>query len=74
MNNGEDIVLTETPIPTPTPTPQKETRLVDISISDENIALNVIVSFLTLAHKRGAFGIDESAKIWECIRMFQKPM
>ena len=72
MNNGEDIVLTETPIPAPTP--QKETRLVDISISDENTALNVIVSFLTLAHKRGAFGIDESAKIWECIRIFQKPM
>ena len=72
MNNGENIILTETPIPTPTP--QKEARLVDISISDENTALNVIVSFVTLAHKRGAFGIDESAKIWECIRMFQKPM
>jgi hypothetical protein len=72
MNNGENIVLTETPIPTPTP--QKEVKLVDISISDENTALNVIVSFLTLAHKRGAFGIDESAKIWECIKMFQKPM
>jgi hypothetical protein len=70
MNNGENIVLTETPIVNP----QKETRLVDISISDENTALNVIVSFLTLAHKRGAFGIDESAKIWECIKMFQKPM
>ena len=69
MNNGENIVLTETPVP-----PQKEVRLVDIPISDENTALNVIVSFLNLAHKRGAFGIDESAKIWECIRMFQKPM
>ena len=68
MNNG--IALNETPIPNP----QKEARLVDISISDENIALNVIVSFLTLAHKRGAFGFDESAKIWECIKMFQKPM
>ncbi len=72
MNNGENIVLTETPIPASNS--QKEVRLVDISISDENTALNVIVSFLTLAHKRGAFGIDESAKIWECIKMFQKPM
>lgn len=69
MNNGEDIVLTEPPTP-----PQKEVRIVDISISDENTALNVIVQFVTLAHKRGAFGIDESAKIWECIKMFQKPM
>lgn len=51
----------------------KEVRLVDVNIKDENIALNVMVSFLTLAHKRGVFSIDESAKIYECIKMFQKP-
>jgi hypothetical protein len=62
--------LTETPVPTT----QKEVKLVDVQVTDENTALNVMVSFLSLAHKRGAFGIDESAKIWECIRMFQKPM
>ena len=71
MNNSENIVLTETPVLTPT---QKEVKLVDVQVNDENTALNVMVSFLSLAHKRGAFGIDESAKIWECIRMFQKPM
>ena len=70
MNNGENIVLTETPVPTS----QKEVKLVDVQVTDENTALNVMVSFLSLAHKRGTFGIDESAKIWECIRMFQKPM
>ena len=53
--------------------PQNEVKLVNISITDENTALNVMVNFLSLAHKRGAFGIDESAKIWECIQMFQKP-
>ena len=74
MNNDENIVLTETPVLTSTPTPQKEVKLVDVQVTDENTALNVMVSFLSLAHKRGAFGIDESAKIWECIRMFQKPM
>ena len=68
MNNGENIVLSEN-VQVP---PQKEVRLVDVQISDENIALNVMVSFLTLAHKRGSFSIDESAKIWECIKMFQK--
>ncbi|MCJ7801679.1 MAG: hypothetical protein MUP82_04910 [Candidatus Marinimicrobia bacterium] len=50
----------------------KEVRLVDVAVTDENTALNLMVSFLTLAHKRGAFGIDESAKIWECIKTFQK--
>lgn len=46
--------------------------LPNIEISDENVALNVMVSFLNLAQKRGAFGIDESAKIWECIQKFIK--
>ena len=52
---------------------QKEIRLVDIPINDENVALNVMVGFLNVAHKRGVFTIDESAKIWECISKFQKP-
>ena len=69
-NNSEKNVLTEN-VGVP---PQKDVRLVDVEIVNENIALNVMVSFLTLAHKRGAFGIDESAKIWQCINIFQKPV
>lgn len=53
---------------------QEQVKLVDIKIDSELVALNVMVQFLTLAHKRGAFGIDESAKIWECIKIFQKPV
>jgi len=50
-------------------------RLVDVDITTESVALNVMVSFLTLAQKRGSFTIDESAKIWECIKKFQqKPL
>ena len=52
----------------------EQVKLVDIKIDSELVSLNVMVQFLTLAHKRGAFGIDESAKIWECIKMFQKPV
>jgi hypothetical protein len=48
-------------------------KLVDIEVKNENVALNLIVSFLSLAQKRGAFSFDESAKIWECIKVFQKP-
>ena len=54
------------------PVVQKEVRLVDIQVTDENVALNLIVSFLSLAQKRGTFSLDESAKIWECIKVFQK--
>jgi len=51
---------------------KKEIKLTDILITDENVALNVIVSFLNLAQRRGVFSIDESAKIWECVKKFQK--
>ena len=43
-----------------------------INIADENTALNVMVSFLHLAQKRGAFNIQESAKVWDCVKLFMK--
>lgn len=49
-----------------------EIRLVDVPVSNENIALNVLVSFVQLAHSKGVYSMEESAKIWECIRLFQK--
>jgi len=51
---------------------KKEVRLVDVDIVNENVALNVLVSFLNLAQRRGVFSMDESAKIWECVKKFQK--
>lgn len=56
----------------PVPPQNTEVKLVDIPIRDENVALNVMVNFLGLAQKRGVFSFDESAKIWECIKTFQK--
>jgi hypothetical protein len=53
-------------------TEKKELKLTDVEITNENMALNVIVSFLNLAQRRGAFSMDESAKIWECVKKFQK--
>lgn len=49
-----------------------DARLTDVQVTDENTSLNVLVSFLALAQKRGVFSFDESAKIWECIKIFQK--
>jgi hypothetical protein len=50
---------------------KKQTRLVDIPLNTQQDALQLIVTFLHLAQKRGAFTLDESAKLWECIKMFQ---
>lgn len=54
------------------PQQQPSEKLVNVEITNENVAFNLLISFLTLAQKRGAFGFDESAKIWECIKKFQK--
>ena len=47
--------------------------LTSLEIDNEITALNVMVQFLGLAQKRGAFTIDEAAKIWECVKKFQRP-
>jgi hypothetical protein len=53
--------------------PQQPTpNLNDITVTNENEALNMMVSFLHMAQKRGAFNLQESAKIWECVQMFMK--
>jgi hypothetical protein len=49
-----------------------EQSLLNISIQNENDALNGLVGFVNLAQRRGCFNIPESAKIWECIQKFQK--
>ena len=76
MNVGEqENVKTEDPVAAVTPEEpqvQKKVLLTSVEITDENVALNVIVSFVNIAQKRGAFTIDEAAKIWECIKKFQK--
>jgi len=47
-------------------------KITDVEITDKTVALNVMVSFLNIAQKRGVFFIDESSKIFECIKKFQE--
>ena len=61
------------PASTTAPIKEKEIRLTEIPVVDEITALNLMVSFLGLAQKRGAYTIDEASKIWECIKKFQRP-
>ena len=51
---------------------ETETRLklVDMPVTNQNEALNLLIAFLTVAQKRGVFNIQESAKLWDCINMF----
>jgi hypothetical protein len=63
----------ETPlVETTTPTSEKkQVRLVDVIINSQQDALQLLVTFIHLAQKRGSFTLDESAKLWECVKMFQ---
>ena len=75
MEKTEKEVPSQQPEQQPEQQPQQQPQQPDISklvIADENTALNVMVSFLHMAQKRGAFNIQESAKAWECIQMFMK--
>lgn len=51
---------------------EAQVRIMAMPVTDENAALNIMVSFLNIAQRRGVFSIDESAKIWDCIKKFQK--
>ena len=53
-------------------TEKKQTRLVDVPVNNTQDALQLLVTFINLAQKRGAFTLDESAKLWECIKLFQQ--
>ena len=58
------------PVPQQNGAPPGQINLIHVDIDSTNTALNVMVGFLGLAQKRGAFAINESAKIFECIEKF----
>ena len=49
---------------------EQQIRFVDVEVTNDNVALNLMVAFLNMAQRRGAYSIDESSKIWECIKRF----
>ena len=46
-------------------------KLSTIPITDENSALTVMVGLVNLAQRRGAFTLEESAKLFECVNKFK---
>jgi len=73
MSSENQVVqdTTQQTMPTPTAPQPEQVKLVNATISDQHIALNVLVGFIGVAQRRGTFALDESAKIYECIKMFQ---
>jgi hypothetical protein len=51
--------------------PAPPPKLTQIPVDNQNVALNLLINFVNLAQRRGAYTLDEAAKIWECVKMFQ---
>lgn len=67
------FTTTDSTDPPPSPVSQEPTVLIEnLNITDENVALNVLISFVGVAQKRGVFNLQEAAKLWECVQMFMK--
>ena len=50
----------------------KQVLLKDVVVSDKNVAVNLMAVMLDAAQRRGAFNLEESAKIWECIQKMRE--
>lgn len=63
----------QTPVPAQAQAPEginPQIALLNMNITDQNVALNCLIGYIGLAQKRGVFAIDESAKLYECIKQF----
>ena len=60
MSAVEENITTEVAPETPVKAAPEQQRinLADIKITDQNMALNILVGFLNIAQRRGAFGMD----------------
>ena len=68
----EDVTSPKEEVTAPK-TPQKQqVSLLQIPITTENDALNMLVAFLQVAQKRGAFTLEEAGKIMESVNRFQR--
>ena len=68
------VVSQESPVQQRSQDPQQgqQVNLLELPVTNENEALNVMVNFLHLAQRRGAFAIAEAAKVYDCVKIFQK--
>jgi len=70
MDSSTEITNSQS---TSTEQPQQQVKLSEIKVENEQIALNLMVAFLNAAQSRGIYSIEESAKLWECVKFFSKP-
>ena len=43
-----------------------------VKVTTKQESLNVLVQFLNIGQKRGAYSLEEAALIWKCIKFFEE--
>jgi len=71
MSDSSTPVVSAAPAEPPKAGPTN-VNLTQVKVDSENTAFNLLVGFIGIAQRRGAFALDEAAKIFECIEKFKK--
>jgi len=50
----------------------KEIPITEVVIDNDLIAINILIAFAQIGHKRGAYNIEETSKLHEAIQYFTK--
>ena len=69
MTNTDDITSRNVASEAP-----KEIPITEVVVENDIIGLNLLIAFGQIAHKRGAYNIEETAKLHEAIQYFTKKM
>ena len=69
MTNTDDITSKNVANEAP-----KEIPITEVVIDNDIIGLNLLIAFGQIAHKRGAYNIEETAKLNDAIQYFTRKM
>jgi len=70
---SQEASVAAAPAPAQEGDTQRQVNIVDVEVTNENVALNVMVALLNMAQRRGVYTMQESAKAWECVSKFMRP-
>ena len=65
-----EITAADTPPPAPETKKDEGVPILSVEVKDQDTALKMMVNFLEIANRRGAYSIAEVSKIYECVKMF----
>jgi len=49
----------------------QQVAISEVPVTNQTEAFQLLIYFINVAQKRGTFTIDESAKLYECIKLFK---